>query len=124
MKTIKVRVEDNDYSKLVEDRRRAGLPTVAALFLLKCGVLDDQKTAAEIVKQALQRAKKRRSGDTYLLAELFKKREWAKFSKGARLRAGKMFNEVVSRAKDGVRAAHKTSSGHQVYTTAEHSGNG
>ena len=119
MKTVKVRLEDDDYAKLVHLRKREGLPTVAALFLDRCGVLDDQQTAAEIVRRALQRAKDRSDGDTYLLSELFKKREWTKFSKGARLRAGKTFNEVVSQATDGIRAANKTSSGHQVYATTK-----
>lgn len=119
MRTVKVRLEDDNYAKLVQLRRRKGLPTVAALFLERCGILDDQQTAAEIVRRARQRAKDRPDGDAYLLSDLFKKREWTKFPKGARLRAGKMFNEVVCLATDGIRAAHKTSSGHQVYITTK-----
>ena len=118
MKTIKTRVDDATYDKLVRDRQKAGLPTISALFLKNCDVLDDRMEAAEIVRRALQRATKQTGDDAYSLSDLFKSREWTAFSKGARLRAGKLFFEEVSSATKGIRADRKTSSGHQLYVTA------
>ena len=117
MKTIKTRVDDATYATLVQARKKAGLPTVSALFLKNCDVLDDQLEAAEIVRRGLQRAKKQASEDAYLLSDLFGKADWTAFSKGARIRAGKLFFEEVSAATMGIRTDGKTSSGHQLYVT-------
>jgi hypothetical protein len=113
MPTIKTHVDESTYQKLVKMRRAAGLPSVSALFLDKCEVLTDAKEAGEIVRQALRRAKKKNGGSQFRLRDLFK--NWQQFSKGARLRAGRLFFEKVSAAVDGIRPVRKSPSGQQIY---------
>ena len=97
MKIIKTKVDDETYADLVEQRKEAGLPSVSALFLENCGVSDDSKVAAEIVRRAFAAAKKKAPGSEFLLSGLFRK-EWKGFSKGARLSAGRLFSSEVSTA--------------------------
>jgi Domain of unknown function (DUF1413) len=85
-------------------RKAAGLPNVSALFLHKCDLLTDDGEAAEIVRTALQRAKRQSGDDDYRLRDLFSKKTWEQFSKGARLRAGRMFHQKIAAALDGIRA--------------------
>lgn len=115
MTTIKTSVDDATYAKLVAMRKTAGLPSVSALFLSKCRVLTDQAEATEIVSRAFTRAKKRVGRPDFRLRDLFPTAEWEKFSKGARLRAGKVFHEKVGAAVDGIRATRKSSTNHQFY---------
>jgi hypothetical protein len=118
MPTIKTRIDDEIYSVLVEQRKRAGLPSISALFLEKCGVLTDEKEAGEIVRLALHRAKAKASGFEFRLRDLFPRRDWEQFSKGARLRAGRLFFEQISAAVHGIRALRKSPSNQQVYVVA------
>lgn len=118
MKAIKTLVDDEQYATLVRERRAAGLPSVSALFLKKCGILSDRDEAREIVKVAFQRAAKKKSGTTFRLRELFLHSQWEKFAKGARLRAGRLFYERVAEATHGIRTLPKTSSNHQRYEIA------
>ena len=118
MPTIKTKVDVETYETLVKKRKKAGLPSVSALFLRQCGVLTDQAEASEIARRALRVATERPSGSEYRLCDLFPKKRWRNFSKGARLRAGKLFHEEVGSAVHGVRAARKSSTGHQIYETA------
>jgi uncharacterized protein DUF1413 len=118
MRTIKTRVEDDVYASLVKMRRAARLPSVSSLFLSKCNLLTDHAEASEITRLALKAAKQQRSGSEYRLRDLFRKTRWQGFSKGARLRAGKMFYEEVSSAVYGIRATRKSSTNHQIYETA------
>jgi hypothetical protein len=118
MPTIKTNVDDATYKTLVSKRKAAGLPSVSALFLLKCGVLTDQAEAGEITRRALSSAKKKANGPEFRLRDLFRKNDWDSFSKGARLRAGKMFHEKVAAAVDGIRATRKSSTNHQYYRCA------
>jgi Domain of unknown function (DUF1413) len=118
MRTIKTQVDDATYATLVTKRKAAGLPSVSALFLRECGVLTDHVEASAIARRALTRAKKKPGGIEYRLGDLFPPQEWQKFSKGARLRAGKMFHAEVGAAVHGIRATRKSSSNHQYYMTA------
>jgi hypothetical protein len=118
MPTIKTKVDDATYQELVRQRKAGGLPSVSALFLSKCGVLNDQKEAMEIVRRALAAAKKKSSGSQFQLRELFGQPQWTKFSKGARLRAGKMFYTEIGSAVHGIRPGGKSPSNHQIYISA------
>jgi hypothetical protein len=118
MPTVKTRVDDATYATLVAKRKAAGLPSVSALFLRESGVLTDQVAASEIARRALARAKKKSGEPEYLLRDLFAQKEWQKYPKGARLRAGKMFNAEVASAVHGIRATRKSSTNHQYYQTA------
>lgn len=117
MPTIKTRIDAQTYRRLAKMRRAAGLPSVSALFLDKCGLLSDDGAAAEIVRSALKRAKRKSSDDQYRLRDLFTKQSWEQFSKGARLRAGRMFRQKVAAALDGISATRKNATNHQYYQT-------
>lgn len=117
MPTIKTRVDDRTYKRLVAKRKKAGLPSVSALFLRETGESNDRAEAAEIARVALARAKKKPSGTEYLLRGLFSASGWGKFSKGARLSAGKMFHAEIASAVHGIRATRKSSTHHQFYLT-------
>jgi hypothetical protein len=118
MPTIKTSVDAPTYKKLVRDRKAAGLPSVSALFLQRCGVLTDAGIATEIVRRAMNLATTKPSGFKFKLSDLFSTSQWDAFPKGARLRAGRMFYEKVGSARDGIRASHKSSSNHQLYVVA------
>ena len=115
MKTVKTRVTPATYAILAKQRRKEGLPSISALFLVKCGALTDEDGAIEIVARALKLAKKKPAGEEFKLQDLFNAKTWQGFSKGARLRAGRQFKAKVDAAVDGVRAHRKSSSNHQYY---------
>jgi hypothetical protein len=117
--TIKTKVDDATYATLVTMRKKAGLPSVAALFLSKCHVLTDQAEASEIARRALLRAARRKkNAPEYRLRDLFPKTDWEKYSTGARLRAGKIFQEEIVSGVHGVHATRKSSTNHQLYKTS------
>jgi hypothetical protein len=118
MKTIKTVVDDETYAELAKKRRLEGLPSISALLLKKAGALTDADEAREIVTAAFKRANGKRSGYEFRLRDLFPDSEWVKFSKGARLRAGRLFYERVAEATHGIRTLSKTSSNHQRYEVA------
>jgi hypothetical protein len=118
MPVVKTRLDDTSYQKLVRMRKEAGLPSVSALFLQKCGLLTDEREAREIVRRALTRAKRKPSGAEFSLRDLFPKANWEDFSKGARLRAGKMFISEIGLAVHGIRAGRKSSANLQYYVVA------
>jgi len=118
MPTVKTPMDERTYERLVAMRKKAGLPSVSALFLKNCGVLDDRAEATEIARRALVLAKRKPRGVEYRLRDLFLQKTWEKFSKGARLRAGRIFFEQVASAVHGVRATRKSSTNHQFYETA------
>ena len=117
MPTVKTKIDDDNYAVLVRMRKKAGVPSVSALFLQKCGLLTDEAEASEITRLALRTAKRKDSKQEYRLRDLFLKTRWDQFSKGARLRAGKMFHDEVASAVHGIRATGKSSTGHQFYQT-------
>lgn len=115
MPTIRTSIDPATYAKLVAARKALGLPSVSALFLHNCGVLDENLEAAEIVKKAKRALNKKPSQFRFRLRDLFPPHRWEGFSKGARLRAGRLFFEEMSAARDGILPVQKTSSGHQGY---------
>jgi hypothetical protein len=118
MPIVKTKLDDTTYQDAVRMRIAAGLPSVSALFLERCGLLTDETEAREIVKQASARAKKKPKGAEFRLRDLFKPDVWNQFSKGARLRAGKLFHSKVARAVDGIRMGKTSGAGHQFYEVA------
>ena len=118
MPMIKTFVDEETYERLVQERKAAGLPSVSALFLQKCGVLDEETEAAEIVRSAVRAAKRKGSGYEFRLRDLFPRQRWEAFSRGARLRAGRMFHAEMAAAVDGIRIGPKTASNHQIYFVA------
>ena len=115
MPVIKTQVDPRTYTKLVAMRKRAGVPSVSALFLKETVGLTDEMEANEIVKQAMSAADRRVTGDTFRLRDLFVDHRWNGFSKGARLRAGRAFFAKVAVARDGIRIGKKSASNHQLY---------
>jgi hypothetical protein len=115
MPTIKTAVTQATYDALVGMRKKEGLPSVSALFLKKTVGLTDEMEADEIVRRALTAAKARKTGESFRLRDLFPNRRWEKFSKGARLRAGRAFHARTATATDGIRIGAKSASNHQLY---------
>jgi hypothetical protein len=115
MPTIRTTVDHTTYGKLVAARKVAGLPSVSALFLSTCDLLDDSLEAAEIVRQAKRLAMKEPDNERFRLRDLFKPTAWDGYSKGARLRAGRLFYDEMAAARDGIRPDQKSASGHQYY---------
>jgi Domain of unknown function (DUF1413) len=118
MPTIKTVIDQSTYDFLVRKRKKEGVPSVSALFLKHCGVLTDAKEASEIVKRGLRIAKGKDSGYEFRLRDLFPSRQWTTWTKGARLRAGRMFHEEVGAAIHGIRTGRKSASNHQYYVVA------
>lgn len=118
MPIIKTTVDDATYASLTDKRKKAGVPSVSALFLKSCGELTDEKEGAEIVRQGMRVAVKRKPGEEFKLQDLFPIKRWEGFSKGARLRGGRMFKAEVDGARAGIRAVRKSSSNHQFYVRA------
>ena len=118
MPMVKTQTDTSTYALLVKMRKAEGLPSVSALFLKKCGVLADKDEANEIVQRGLKLAKRRTRGKEFRLRDLFDATEWERFSKGARLRAGRLFYEKVCAAVDGIRATRKSGSNQQMYVVA------
>lgn len=115
---IKTNVDEKTYKKLVRERKAAGLPSVSALFLKNCGLLNEEREAAEIVRAALKAAGKLALGEEFRLRDLFPAERWELFTKGARLRAGRMFHAEIAAATRGIRVGSKTGSNHQIYVVA------
>lgn len=115
MPTIRTSVDQPTYDRLVVARKASGMPSISALFLQQCGLLDDSIEAAEIVRRAKKLAAKQPSKARFRLRDLFKSEVWETFSKGARLRAGRLFFDEMSAARDGIRPEKKSPSGHQFY---------
>jgi hypothetical protein len=115
MPVIKVTVDDATYRRLVRKRKQKRLPSVSALLLSETGELSDELTAQEIVRRSLAVVAREPVGFEFRLKELFKRPVWEAFSKGARIRAGKLFAQRISAAQDGIVAARRSSSNHQFY---------
>ena len=119
MPTIRTIVDEETYASLSRKRRQAGLPSVSALFLSRCDELTDLHEADEIVRRAIRLASRRRPGEEFRLQDLFPLTRWKQFSKGARLRSGRMFKAEVDAARRGIRAVRRSSSNHQFYARSE-----
>jgi hypothetical protein len=114
MPTIKTDVDEETYAELVRLRRQEGVASVSALFLKRCGLLTDAQEAEELVKRALSLAR-RRPNREFRLRDLFSAAQWGEFSKGTRIRAGRLFFERVTAQDLGIEAGDKTASNHQLY---------
>ena len=119
MPSIRTIVDDETYASLSRKRRQAGLASISALFLSRCDELTDEQEAGEIVRQAIRFASGRWPGDEFRLQDLFPQTRWKQFSKGARLRSGRMFKAEVDTARTAIRAVRKSSSNHQLYIRSE-----
>jgi len=115
MKTVRVTMPDEAFSKLNEQAKEAGLPGIASLLLKKANVLTDDAEAADVKKQAFTRARKLEIGERFKLRGLFTKDKWEMFPKAVRIRAGRQFFAEVQEGVSGVRAEKKSSSNHQFY---------
>jgi hypothetical protein len=116
MKTVRVAMSDEAYEKLRKESKRQKLPGVASLLLRKAGVLSDDALAADIVKKALTKAKKKEIGTVFRLKELFKEADWEAYPVGLRIRTGRQFQEATSGTKHPMlKALGKDDANHQTY---------
>ncbi len=118
MITIRTMVDEETYASLTRKRKKAGVPSISALFLKYCDELTDEKEAGEIVREAIRLAARHDKGADFRLQDLFPIKRWGSFSKGARLRAGRMFKAHVDGATTGIRTVRKSGSNHQLYVRA------
>ncbi|HYC06255.1 MAG TPA: DUF1413 domain-containing protein [Azospirillaceae bacterium] len=116
MKTVRVTMSDEAHTKLQAQAKADGLPGIASLLLKSAGQLTEDAEAANINRTAILRAKKLPVDSTFRLRDLFPASDWERFSKGARLRAGREFvADVRAKLVQGVRYKEKTQQNHHVY---------
>ena len=75
----------------------------------------DYLEAVEIVRQAKRLAMRMPDNHRFRLRDLFRPSAWVRYSKGARLRAGRLFFNEMAAARAGIRPDKKSASGHQFY---------
>lgn len=69
-----------------------------------------------LLKECLEQIENLKSGEIFLVKELFRGYEWNRIDRAARLNLGILFkNEVVQRPELGVELLGKTSSNQQKY---------
>jgi hypothetical protein len=118
MPLIKIAVDDLTYAVLAKRRRAAGQPSIAAYLLSLSGLLTGDAEANAIADRALKLAKAKKPGAKFRLRDLFVEAEWDSFSRGARVRGGKLFYEKIGAAVDGIRPHSKSASNQQIYIKA------
>jgi Domain of unknown function (DUF1413) len=114
MKTVRVSMDDDVFSKLNREAKKAGLHSVALLLLDKSGVsVSDSATAVNLVRRAQKNAKKQPPGQSFQVKDLLPK--WEELPTGVRLRVGKLFLEDARTGNHRVKLAGKTGANHQLY---------
>jgi Domain of unknown function (DUF1413) len=115
MKTVRVSMDDDVYSKLSRKAKKDGLHSIALLLLHKSGVsVSDSATAVNLVRRAQKNARKQPFKQSFQVKDLLST-AWEGLSKGVRLRVGKLFLEDARSGKHKVKLAGKNSANHQLY---------
>ncbi|MGS0979315.1 DUF1413 domain-containing protein [Burkholderia glumae] len=112
-------MSDEVFERLRLEAKAAGFPGISSYLLSKVEGLTDAAEAEDIVKQALQRARRRPPGEPFRLKDLFPAERWDGFSKSARLSAGRRFHGAAKAGTAGLEVAAKTASNHQTYVRTE-----
>jgi hypothetical protein len=114
MKTVRVSMDDDIFSKLNREAKKAGLHSVALLLLDNSGVsVSDSATAVNLVRRAQKNAKKQPLSQSFQVKDLLSR--WEELPKGARLRVGRLFLEEARNGNHDVKLAGKTGANHQLY---------
>ena len=71
--------------------------------------------ANDLLRQAIDEAKKLHANEIFLVRDLFKGYEWNRISRRDRLLLGTLFLNYVHTSKTNLRPIEKTSSGQQKY---------
>lgn len=116
MPVIRTVVSDETYASLSRKQRKAGLLSISALFLSKCNETADDAEADTIVRRAFKLAACKPPGEEFRVQDLFPPTTWEEFSKGARLRSGRIFKAETNAGQRGIRAVRTSGSNHQFYT--------
>ena len=114
MKTVRVSMDDEVFSRLNREARKAGLHSIALLLLDRSGVsVSDSAKAVNLVRRAQKNAKKQPLGKSFQISDLLAK--WEELPKGVRLRVGRLFLEDARNGNHGVNLAGKTGANHRLY---------
>jgi len=114
MKTVRVSMDDDVFSKLNREAKKVGLHSVALFLLDKSGVsVSDSATAVNLVRRAQKNAKKQPLGQSFQVKDLLPR--WEELRTGVRLRVGKLFLEDARNGNHRVKLAGKTGANHQLY---------
>ena len=115
MKTVRVSMDDDVFSKLNRKAKKAGLHSVALLLLHKSGVsVSDSVTAVNLVRRAQKNAKKQPFDQSFQVKDLLST-GWEGLPTGVRLRVGKLFLEDARNGNHNVKLVGKNSANHQLY---------
>lgn len=71
--------------------------------------------ANKLLEMAMKEVDLNKSGETFLVKDLFKGYEWKRISRSDRLLLGTLFVNYVNISKCGLKAIEKTSSNQQLY---------
>jgi len=115
MKTVRVVMEEAHYERLRAQAKQMGLPGVASVLLGAVNALSDASVGADIVKQAVAKAKRHPIGEAFIVKKLFEKSVWDSFPKVARLNAGKQFTAYIKDHDCGIVRIGPTSANHMQY---------
>lgn len=115
MPVIRTVVDDETYASLSQKQRKAGLLSISALFLSMCNESPENAEADEIVRRAIKLASFKLPGEEFRLQDLFPAETWESFSKGARLRSGRIFKAEAKTGLRGIQAVRTSGSNHQFY---------
>jgi len=115
MPVIRTVVNDETYASLSQKQRKAGLLSISALFLSKCNESPKDAEADKIVRRAIKLAACKSPGEEFRLQDLFPADTWEEFSKGARLRSGRLFKAEAKTGQRGIQAVRTSGSNHQFY---------
>lgn len=115
MKTVRVSMDDDVFSKLNRKAKKDGLHSVALLLLHKSGVsVSDSATAVNLVRRAQKNVRKQALDQMFQVKDLLST-AWEGLSTGVRLRVGKLFLEDARSGNHKVKLAGKNSANHQLY---------
>jgi hypothetical protein len=114
LKTVRVSMDDDVFSKLNREAKKAGLHSVALLLLDKSGVsVSDSAAVVNLVRRAQKNAKKEPLGQSFQVKDLLGR--WEEIPKGVRPRVGRLFLEEARNGDHSMKLAGKTGANHQLY---------
>jgi len=121
LKNVRVVMSDETFERLKAKAREAGNLGIAAYLLSQVHEQTHDAEVHIIVRRAEMRALNRAPEDgPFLLKKLFKTEDWEKFTKPAKLAAGKeFFARVEAGLIAGIALGEKNSSNHQTYVREE-----
>lgn len=97
MKNISIRVDEDQYKKIVSLASKEGV-TITEFILTKCNVINQEEdlTIASVISEI----KKLPKGKEFTIRSLYSYNDWTMFSKRSRLSVGRTVYNYVSKYND------------------------